>query len=64
MLQPAPFMQILAKVLPMQIGGPGDDGEGIQIMVKFTEIEDAQEHPGTQNVRQLEAKRSVIVEGR
>lgn len=63
-LQPAPFMQLLARVLPMQIGGAGDDGEGIQITVKFTEVVDAQEHAGPQNIRQHETQRSVSIEGR
>ena len=32
---PGPFMSLLGKVLPMQIGGTTDEGDGINITVKF-----------------------------
>ena len=35
--QPGPFMALLGKVLPMQIGGTGDKDDKIQITITYTD---------------------------
>ena len=35
--QPGPFMALLGKVLPMQIGGTGDKDAKIQITITYTD---------------------------